>query len=326
MNDNNKTITEILNKEIYSNKFPQNIDLIYDFIAKKIKENKYGDRSEIINFLNNKIEIIIKNLTSFTYSSPTLLSYIKLYEPCINNKDKKKSWDKLSIYLFDQCIQGRDFLAKYNIDLANVKEVSYRKYALETSVKKVFEKSSEFLEYSPEIYDKKLKEAFELISRYHNSSQPMWEELLKKYPSIPLAYIASELDYELKPLEIKNLFDTCIHQYQKDCHKNIQPSAEILGELIHNAPFFEKVLAPAKKIELAVSKFLEYPINNENSSKSDIFAKTIIKTPIFKVSNLEIRIEKSKSFKIFGTRYPTNEQKEMIKNMAIKPTTKKVKI
>ena len=317
---------EIIEKEYYKLATPS--EYLFNQIQQELDiDNKYSyNKNFIIYNMNSKL--------NRPFSSPNTY-LLAFYDYMLGLKKTKHDnlWKNETLYLIDRMPQGRDLLIKYNVNIDNTKYSSYNMYALErvaedihTYFLKNFSNTTIFLD-SPDY--KHLENSF---MTYYNSKFIKWNELLDSSPNILLANLAHNSGYELKPQEVKKIFNFCL-SFMENPHLNSYGNIKLgntenysllFAKIINESPFFEHTLINSKNIKLSVSKFLEAP-KEFDKEKIKIFCESIINYPGFLKDNLDRKLLRRESLFLFNTLYPNNEQVEIIKQQKEKPK-KKVKI
>src|SRR5690606_1502484 len=101
----------------------------------------------------------------------------------------------------------------------------------------------------------KLQKDREIIKRYKKNIEINWEDIVNKYPTIEILYLATTFDYETKPLDVKKVFNytTTYKRMNTLFRNNLNYKVELFSEIMVNSKFFQHTLAPTKNIENALT-------------------------------------------------------------------------
>lgn len=338
-NTNEIDIQEFLRQAFDSKNFFINIDNIVNQFREHIDAGNIYLKNEATGFLNEKLNYYMRP-GNFYANDREFISYIdtivKLYRPLFESKKRTYDlvWKDNTLYLLDQTVQGRALLLEQGVDIR--KPFGYkstRKLAVKDLCSLIY-KEEGFFFYPRTIhaYEEKIQEYQTRLSLYFDEKQHDWSEIIARYPSIQMAQLAVNFGHEIRPTDIKIIFSHVINQfngYRFNQSIDNQYNIQVFSSLIVNAKFFEHTLAPSKKIEVALSKFFNYPLSvleqdPSSYNQKDKFAMELMRYPEFKVHNFEKRIENRKSIKNFGTIVITQEQRQTLNQP--NPVVKKRKI
>ena len=287
----------------------------------------------LIPELQNKrsLKNIKDGLDKYSSDLIRVCNYIKEILPLDTNK-KSLFWCDRTIALIDQFKPLSEFLDTDYPE--SIKNKNVRKFAsglTEDLLLKVDVNSSDCLN------DKKVNELIEFFdgrfSRY--GSEPAWDDLMKRQPSLFYALYANKHGYELKPQELKSLFDILSSGPQfytgRDDEDGGNHLATMFAELVANSIYFKNTLAPTKNLSLNIQKFFNSKIVEEPIYKRDFFKNAFFTHKIFDAKKMELELSKHERLGLMGKAnlskddYDVFEEK-MQAQRAAAPKVRKVKL
>lgn len=171
------------------------------------------------------------------------------------------------------------------------------------------------------------------VERY--SAKLNWEDLLKKKPSLFLAIYANKSGYELRQQELKSLFNSICNSRSGTLQGFDKNSSHTLGtmfaELLSESVYFKNTLAPTKRIDATLEKFLEEKTVSDPVSHYDYFINAAINSPIYNMKKLTLDFDKKNRVATMGKSNLTKDESEKYEEkkeeqLAVAPRVKKMKI
>lgn len=281
--------------------------LVVVFLNEKLQ--KYFEHYYINSIKNNNKEYLYK--------------FLNIYQYLLDNDKKHKTnvWDPSTIALLDSNSDAREFLDKHYPSI--FKQNIYKQKGAEL----LSERLLSLPNFTQSLYDEKMynihmNNVVKLIERYDEKNFD-WSKLVKKSPSLSLAILCKNYNYEIKKEDFFNIFhhtkNNIKKQYNIDTNDIIEKVSDAYNSLLINSVFFKNSLAPSKNIHQALSKFLESEVvtNKEYFDLPfyQVFNNCVLTSKDYDVINYETKLEKHSYYKVMGKWLLTPQEKEECKKI-----------
>jgi hypothetical protein len=258
-------------------------------------------------------------------------NYIKEILPLDPNK-KSLFWYDRTVALMDQFKPLSDFFNEHYPEIIKNKAV---KKIGDGMIEDLLLKNS--LDSKECLNQKKLNDLIDFFddrfSRY--GTQPVWEEIMGKYPSLFFAVYSTKHGYELKPKDLQSVFDTLnTNNYYHSISNSDETAynlANIFAELVANSLYFKNTLAPTKNLSIHMQKFFKAKVVEDPKYSREFFANYFFNHKLFEAQKMQLDLSKHERLELMGkvnlskSDYEIFEEKMQAQRL-VKPKTKKIKL
>lgn len=185
--------------------------------------------------------------------------------------------------------------------------------------------------------NKKIEELMQFFdskfSRY--GTEPAWDEIMKKQPSLFYSLYATRHGYELKPENLQSVFnvlnDRSTYYSNHEAEANMDKLAGILADLVANSVFFKNTLAPTKNLSLSMQKFFNAKAVEEPKYRFEFFNNYFFTHKIFDAKKMELDLSKHERLELMGKPNLSKDDYEVFEEKmqaqrAATPKIRKVKL